>query len=311
MGVGHGLSFTPTVARLVAVVGRRRLRMTGLSVAGCGAATGGIVFAAVTRSVSERLGGEWMLRVVGAVVGVDALVVQLLVWRFCEEAGVARLTRKGKKRVRGGRMEWRVLKDGSYVLYSFAMFLVFASLWIPYFYARAYTSDVLHLDASHSFALLVVLNAAGIPGRIAPALLADTRVGTINSYILVLLLTSTTLLCWPLVSTGRGMFIWTGAYGFCAGGAVSLLQAGAVSLWKDDAGVANTIAIVFCITGLASLIGAPVGAQLIALGKRLINDSSSAFLPLQLFTGGLMMLGCVALIAAKALRTGCNVLVRT
>lgn len=190
------------------------------------------------------------------------------------------------------------------------MFLTFAGLWIPFFYLRTFAISALAMSPSDSFAVLMVLNATGIPGRIIPALLSDCGPDTLDTYILVLLNTSLALLCWPLVTTKAAMFVWASAYGFFSGGAVSLVQAGVVSLSGNESKLGRNIGIVFGFAGTASLLGAPVGGELIEAGKKVFGHDGESFLLLQLCTGAFMLLGCAVLVVARAMRTGRQVVVR-
>lgn len=139
---------------------------------------------------------------------------------------------------------------------------VFVSLWIPFFYVREFSSSALHVSKSEFFVILITLNAAGIPGRIVPALLADLRVGTINTYIVILFIIIVTLLLWPLVTTRTGMTIWTLAYGFGAAGVSSFLQAGLTSINDEPSKKGQKIGMAFPVVGVASLLGGPVGGEI-------------------------------------------------
>ncbi|KZM27365.1 uncharacterized protein EKO05_0003713 [Ascochyta rabiei] len=312
VGMGHGVTFGPGVARLAKELGASRWKMTALSVAGCGAATGGMAFAALARWAMHHVGLGCTLCVLGGVVGANAVVVQVLLrWRPSEREAV--IDTPSRQRGQCGKKIWltmRVLKEWSFALRIVAVFFVFAGLWIPYFYICTFAVDALHLEPPQSFAVFMILNAAGTCGRIVPALLSDTVLGTVNTYIVVLLLTSTTLLCWPLVSASASMFVWAGAYGFCAGGAVSLVQAGAISLCGGEEEAESILGVVFGVAGVASLVGAPVGGELIKAGEKLFGGSGKSYLLLQMCTAGLMLLGCAASIVARVTKTGWKVLVK-
>ncbi|KAF9691928.1 hypothetical protein EKO04_009978 [Ascochyta lentis] len=312
VGVGHGLTFVPAIARLAARLGASRWKMTALSVAGCGAATGGMVFAGIAQWAIKRVGLSWTLWVLGGVVGFNAVIVQgLLRWGSGESEGVDATPSRGDgQRVKKTWWKVRVLRDRNFALYTLAIFFFFAGLWIPFFYTRSFAVEALHMDPSQSFAVFMILNAAGIQGRIIPALLSDAVLGTINTYFVVLLLMGTTLFCWPLVGSSTDMFVWAGAYGFCAGGAVSLVQAGAISLCGEEEDVENCLGVVLGVAGVASLVGAPVGGELVRAGGQLLGDGSKAHLLLQLCTGGFILLACFALVSTRVLKTGWKVVVK-
>ncbi|KAH6642935.1 major facilitator superfamily domain-containing protein [Boeremia exigua] len=311
VGVGHGVTFAPAVARLAMLVGGVKWKTTVLSLAGCGAGTGGMVFASLARGAMERLGVARVLWVAGGVVGVNAVVVQVLLrWAGVDEEKLGEDVAHEDEVLTRSWAVWQLLKNRTLVLYTIAIFFTFVGLWIPYFDVRTFAVDALDMDSFDCFAVLMILNTSGIPGRIVPALLADSVLGTINTYILVLLSTSTVLLCWPLVKSGAGMFVWAGSYGFFSGGTATLVQAGVLSLCDDKRRIGLHIGIVFGAAGAASLVITPVGGELIKSGAQLLESGMEPFLLLQLCTGGAMLLGCAALIAARAARIGWAAAVR-
>jgi hypothetical protein len=158
--------------------------------------------------------------------------------------------------------------------------------------------------------MLIILNAAGIPGRIVPALFADLRIGTLNMYIITLLLTSAILLFWPLVGTEAGMFGWTAAYGFGAAGVSSLLQAGLTSINDEPAKTGQKIGMAFTVVGFASLVGGPVGGELIRIGEETRIAGPEAYVWMMVFTGVIMFAGAVILCVARLNRTGYRFLVK-
>ena len=117
------------------------------------------------------------------------------------------------------------------------------------------------------------------------------------------LLTSATLLCWPFVTTPTGMIPWAMAYGFCAGVA-SLLQAGIVSLNSNPRKTGVKIGMAFSIVAFASLLGGPVGSELIRAGENKRGKGSEEYIYLQMFTGSIMLLGCGILFCTRVAKTG-------
>ncbi|KAF3002600.1 hypothetical protein E8E13_008537 [Curvularia kusanoi] len=307
VGLGHGMSFAPAVGRLTEAVKERAKWRTGvLGVAGCGAPVGGMVFAGVARGMDGRKGVLW---IVCGVVAVVTVGVQVCV-RWGVAGGAEGVCGRGQgdccetqEHTVARRMQ-HVLRNRGLVHYTIAVFLFFAALWIPYFQLRAFAIDALGKDPADSFTVLMILNAAGIPGRIVPALVSDGALGVINTYILVLLLTSITLLLLPLVATKADMFAWAAAYGFSSGGAVSLVQAGVIELCEGGDHLRCGVGVVFGIAGIASLVGAPVSAELVGLGLKLFGSGSDSFFLLQMCTGGMMLMACVGLFVARTVKTG-------
>lgn len=87
------------------------------------------------------------------------------------------------------------------------------------------------------------------------------------------------------------------------------MQAGAISLCSEEEVAESCLAVVLGIAGAASLVGAPIGGELIKAGARSADDSS-LFLLLQLCTGGLMLVAAATLIVVRVVKTGWSVSVK-
>ncbi|KAF2030544.1 MFS general substrate transporter [Setomelanomma holmii] len=298
-GIGHGLMFCPAVTTTAVYFKNSKLRMVALGIAGCGASTGGMLFPGIARHTINTLGLNYTLWIMCGVVCFNSILIQ----------GLARTGSKVKSPASTHSSNqnygiWHVFKKPSYTLYVIAMFFIFAGLWIPFFYTREYSSKALHITKSQSFIVLIILNAAGIPGRMIPAFLVDLYLGTINTYIVTLLLSGVTLLLWPLVSSMSAMYPWSFAYGFCAGGVSSLLQAGIASLNDEPEKTGTEIGMAFSVVAFASLLGGPVGGELIQVAEATRGHGGRAYLYMMLFTAGIMLLGCGMLIVARIAKTG-------
>jgi MFS family permease len=296
-GMGHGLMFCPAVTTTANYFRDSRLKMTALGIAGCGASTGGIVFPLIAKYTINSLGIAITLWIMCGVVWFISILIQVL-------------ARSGPRRTYSSSsqnmtriVEWRAFKDTTYALYVGAMLFVFVGLWIPFFYIREFSATALHTSKSTSFVILTVLNAAGIPGRVVPALLSDRCIGTINTYILTLVITGVTLLCWPHVKNTTGMILWSMGYGFGAGGVSSLLQAGLTSLNDEPAKTGIRIGMAFSVVGFASLLGGPVGGEFIRIGQETRKEGTDAYVLMMLFTGSIMLSGTAILCVVRGAKT--------
>ncbi|KAH5249505.1 hypothetical protein HBI16_227620 [Parastagonospora nodorum] len=307
-GIGHGLMFCPAVTMTAVFFEGSRSKMTALGIAGCGASFGGIIFPLIARYTIITKGISFTMWIMCCVVSFTSILIVLLA-----RTGPSRKysaasddSRTSKKRI----VDWHAFKEPTYALYVIAMFFVFVGLWIPFFYIREFSADALHVSKSESFIMLIILNAAGIPGRIVPALFADLLIGTLNMYIITLLLTSAILLFWPLVSTEVGMFGWTAAYGFGAAGVSSLLQAGLTSINDEPTKTGQKIGMAFTVVGFASLVGGPIGGELIRIGEETRVAGPEAYVWMIVFTGVIMFAGAVTLCVARLKRTGYRFLIK-
>lgn len=298
-GIGHGLMFCPAVTMTAVFFKGSRSKMTALGIAGCGASFGGIIFPLIARYTINTKGINWTLWIMCGVVTFTSMLIVLLA-RTGPSRKTSTTSTVSKKRI----VDWHAFKEPTYAFYVVAMFFVFVGLWIPFFYVREFSADALHISKDESFMILIILNAAGIPGRIVPALLADLRIGTINTYIITLLLTSTMLLFWPLATTKSAMFGWTAAYGFGAAGVSSLLQAGLTSINDEPEKTGQKIGMAFTVVGFASLVGGPVGGVLIRVGEETRGPGTQAYVWMMVFTGLIMFTGGTILCISRVKRAG-------
>jgi predicted MFS family arabinose efflux permease len=303
-GIGHGFMFCPAVTMTANCFRNSRSKMTALGIAGCGASTGGIVFPLIAKYTINSRGIAFTLWIMCGVVSLISILIQVL-------------ARSGPRRppspppLNRRIVEWRAFKDTAYSLYVGAMFFVFVGLWIPFFYIREFSASALHTSKSTSFIILIALNAAGIPGRVVPALLSDRCIGTINTYILTLAITGVTLLCWPHVESTTGMILWSVAYGFGAAGVSSLLQAGLTSLNDEPAKTGIRIGMAFSVVGVASLLGGPMGGEFIRIGQDTRKEGTDAYVLMMVFTGSIILSGTAILCVARGVKTGWGFWVKT
>jgi MFS family permease len=304
-GLGNGLMFVPTVTMIGIYFQDSSMKTTARSLAGCGGATGGMLFPTIARYTIKSLGISWTAWIMCTVVLFTSLLIQIFAQpKPLSSTATASTTKKSRI------VEWRAFREQSYTLYVAAIFFTFGGIWIPYFYIRVYAANALHITSTQSFAVMLILNGSGIPGRIVPAFLADKVLGTVNTYILIILFTSATLLCWPLVASTTSLVIWAMVYGFCAGGATFLMQASVASLTKGQKETGVKSGMAFGVVAFASLLGGPVGGALIRVGEASRGEGRDGYLVMQVVTGSVVLMGCGMLIVARVLKTGWRVGVR-
>jgi hypothetical protein len=60
----------------------------------------------------------------------------------------------------------------------------------------------------------------------------------------------------------------------------------------------------FSVVAFASLLGGPVGGELIRVGENERGQGCEGYIYLQVFTGSIMLLGCGVLFCARVAKTG-------
>ncbi|TQS32257.1 hypothetical protein Golomagni_07431, partial [Golovinomyces magnicellulatus] len=172
-GLGCGLAFAPMVANMSTYFAKHRTM--ALSSAACGGATGGMVFPLISQQLLPKIGFAWTVRVMGLVVLVTSVIIMALV-----------RTRLPPRKA-GPLVDMSAFHDLTYVLFAISMFFTLWATYFAYFYARVYAVARLDGSQSTSFTMLLVINAAGIPGRLVPAFVADKYIGAVNTFIPVVI----------------------------------------------------------------------------------------------------------------------------
>lgn len=169
-----------------------------------------------------------------------------------------------------------------------------------------YGQTRLHLAPTPAITLLILMNAAGLPGRLFPSFISDTCLGPFNTLIPCAFLASACLVFWIGCTTHTSVIMLAVLYGFAAGGVQSLYSACIFELATPKEGLDGAageaklrvrLALVYAAIGFAVLTGSPVGGGLIV-------RMEGRFLGAQIFAGGSVFIGACLLVAARFAREG-------
>jgi len=119
-GIGDGLIFGPTITNLSTYFNKKR--SMAMAIAACGTATGGIVFPIIAQQLLPKIGFPWTIRVLGFVVLFNSSIAQV----FSRERHV--------KKASGPLFDMKAFRDIRYSMFSAAIFMMFCSLYVAYFY---------------------------------------------------------------------------------------------------------------------------------------------------------------------------------
>ncbi|KHN94904.1 MFS monocarboxylate transporter [Metarhizium album ARSEF 1941] len=273
-GIGNGMLFTPCVA-LVSVYFDKG-RAFALSLAACGAPIGGIVFPLISRQLSSTVGFPWTVRVMGFIMVFNTFLILAL--------GRPRKFKKERRPL----LEPAAFKEKVYLFYSIGIFFTLWGLYIAYFYTSTFGRKIIGLSDSDSLTLLLVLNAAGVPGRLVPAFIADRFFGPFNTMLPFVMGSSIMLLVWMRVETTSGFYAFVVLYGICANAVQTLFPSTLSSLVADPSKMGQRVGMVFGVGSLACLTGPPLAGVLVGVGN-------GSYTYMQLYGGLSVMVGFVFL----------------
>ncbi|MCJ1362174.1 hypothetical protein MMC16_001276 [Acarospora aff. strigata] len=318
-GLGNGLLFCPTLSLMSTYFSKKRSLAIGI--AASGSATGGLVFPAIVQQLLPRIGFPWTVRVLAFVM----LVLQAVTLAFTR-------TRLPPRRS-GPLVEWAAFKELPYLLFSIGMFLNFWGLYFAFYYVRlpfsprtqptnpspplpryqtnshqphqvgSFGRTIIHLTATDSITLLLIMNGVGLFGRLIPNHAADTLFGPLNTLIPIVLISSLLLYAWAAVHHRAALLAFSAVYGLFAAGIQSLFPATLSSLTTDLKKAGVRMGMVFSVVSFACLTGPPLAGVLVQRGD-------GRYLYAQLFAGSVMLAGCVTLVGARVARTGWRFRVR-
>lgn len=144
-----------------------------------------------------------------------------------------------------------------------------------------------------------MLNAVGIPGRLACGLVADRLLGPVNTLTPVAFIAGLLLYSWAKVHSLGALVVFCIIYGFFAAGVQSLFPAACASLTTDMKKMGVRTGMCFSVVSVACLTGPP-------LAGALIQRDDGGFLLAQMFGGSAFVAGSSTLLAARIAKNGLN-----
>jgi MFS family permease len=129
----------------------------------------------------------------------------------------------------------------------------------------SYGIQRLGLPYASAAILVMIVNGAGIPARIAVPFLAD-RVGPLNMITLSMICLAIVIACWSAVSSITGLFAFTAVLGVVSGAFQSLMPTTVASITKRLDTVGTRLGMAFSVASFASLTGPPIGGAIQATG---------------------------------------------
>lgn len=144
------------------------------------------------------------------------------------------------------------------------------------------------------------MNAMGIPGRVALALVADLWLGPLNTLIIIVAFSSILTFIWAAVDSLEGTWAFVILYGFFGAGIQSMFPPALANSQKDSSKIGVRMGMICSVMSFGSLCGEP-------LAGALIQKDHGTYLYAQMFGGSVMICGALVLVASRILSIGWNV----
>lgn len=170
------------------------------------------------------------------------------------------------------------------------------AIFYGFHYISLYSREALNpgLSYQNSLDLVLLLNGAGVIGRVLPSYFAD-HTGPLNLLIPTCLVASVMVLSWIELHTPEQLYVWACFYGIVAGAIMSLYPASLPSLIPDLQRRGALIGLNFTIVSFAVLIGNPIAGAIIAADSR-------NYMAAQVFMGINFLIGMVLVYLARMVK---------
>lgn len=130
----------------------------------------------------------------------------------------------------------------------------------------------------------MILNVAGLPGRLAPAYVANRFFGPFDTMLPFVLGCSIMLFVWTRITSSGAYYAFVVLYGLCSNAVQTLFPSTLSSLVTDPSKMGQRVGMVFSVGSLACLTGPPLAGVLIGVGN-------GNYLYMQLYGGVSILIG--------------------
>ena len=261
-------------------------RSTAFGIISSGASIGGIIFPIMVERLIPRIGFAWTMRTVAL------LIFGLLI--LANFTVRSRRTHDSKSIPLLPPLNPMVkpLREPPFLLLVLAMFIYSFGNFLPYNFLILQAEGT-GMSAALSIYLIPILNAASLPGRIIPGILAD-YIGRFNTMTFTSLMSSILVLAlWLPCQTNVAIICFAAFYGFFSGAYVSLGPSLIAQISPiEQIGVRN--GTVYFFVAVAVLLGNPIGGALVA-----DDDGGRGFTYLQVFSGCMMGVGAAIFLVVR------------
>ena len=255
-------------------------RSTAFGIISSGASVGGIIFPIMVERLIPRIGFAWTMRTVAF------LILGLLVLTNLTVRSRRIHDFKSKPLLPPLSPMIKPLKEPPFLLLVFAMFFFSFGTFLPFNFLIL-QAEAKGMSADLSNYLISILNAASLPGRVIPGILAD-RLGRFNTMTLTSLISAILVLALWLPSQSNVAIICFAAFYGCFSGAYVSLGPSLIAELSPIEQIGVRIGSIYFFVAVVVLVGNPIGGALVA-----DDDAGRGFTYLQIFSGCMMGAGAM------------------
>ncbi|KAI1447879.1 major facilitator superfamily domain-containing protein [Annulohypoxylon stygium] len=194
-----------------------------------------------------------------------------------------------------GLIDRTAFRDAPYLVLNLGLFFGVMGFYIMLYYIELLALERTDVSPHLAGYLLVILNAASLPGRIIPGYFAD-RVGCLNTQAVVALAGAVLTFSMLAVQTTAALIVVTVLYGFMTGAFMGLPAASIVNLSPDKSKIGTRLGMTLAFIGFGMLISNPIA------GAILSDDEN--WVGLVVWCGALLAASFIGLTVSRILKVG-------
>ena len=236
---------------------------------------GGILYPVTLVRLLPRVGFAWATRILGFITLAELAIALAII--------LPRTNRSAHVRQARSLFDLGALKEPAFAVFCLALFVMFLAYWVPFFFIPTFGSIKFGASKEFSAYLLVITNAATIPGRFL-AVLISSKFGISETLLGFSLTASLVLFGWLGVDNLASFEVWIIFLGVFMAPLAVLVPAMNPQVCPDKNVVGTRMGMASAAAALGILIGAPVSGAL--------NDlETSTFWKSQVLIATCMMVG--------------------
>lgn len=243
---------------------------------------GGIIYPIMFSQLQPKIGFAWTTRIIGFVTLVELLIAVVIILPAAK--------RNVSHKVRS-LLDPTAFRDPTFMAFCLALFLMWIAYWVPFFLLPTFAEFKTGASSSLSFYILVICNAATIPGRYLAVPLSN-RFGAASTMCGFAFASSILLFGWTGVESVGAIVVWAVLIALFMGPLAVIYPIIVPELSPNKDLIGTRMGISSAAAALGTLVGFPVTSAL-------NNISQAVFWKCQVFVGSCMLGGTLLLLFVR------------
>ncbi|KAK2595583.1 hypothetical protein QQS21_006694 [Conoideocrella luteorostrata] len=250
VGIGSAILYVPSISLVASRFQKRR--SLAVFVATSGTAVGGVIYPIMFSRLQPQLGFAWTSRCLGFVTLAELIMAIAIIF----PATKARTVSKARS-----LLDPTAFHDPAFMAFCVALFLMWLAYWVPFFLLPTFAQFKAATSSNLAFYILVICNAATIPGRYMAVLLSNSfdPARAMAGFALV---SSVLLFGWAGITSTASTIAWAVLIALFMGPLAVIYPIIVPQLSPDKNLVGTRMGISSAAAALGTLIGFPVTSAL-------------------------------------------------